>query len=145
MNRFPIPVRWVIWGMLTLSIGGYIIVSLTMAERDQPGAKMIGLKPIFYGIGFLFFLLSQAVQYLVNHLRTPEGASRVPPWIDSAFILSLAFAELPAILALALGLSGATLTETLPLFVIAALGMAMNSPGSFYRVELRQSSDGASS
>lgn len=138
MDRLPILVRWVIWGALTLSIAVYLVVLQTMEGSAKPDPDAAGLKSVFYIVGGLSLLLSQGLRYLVNHLSTPEGAPRIPAWIDQAFIASLAFAELPAILGLVLGLSGALFPVVLPLFVIAALGMAMNNPTAFYRADLRQ-------
>jgi hypothetical protein len=127
--------RWVLWGALASAIGIYLFVLQVAGSDSAEGGDPGSLKNIFYLIGILLFGGGQVVKYFVNHLRTPEGRPKVPPWIDQGFLVSLAITEAVAILGLVLGFMGAAPGEYLPLFVLSAVGMILLAPKFFFKIE----------
>ncbi|MDF1861340.1 MAG: hypothetical protein P1U87_14075 [Verrucomicrobiales bacterium] len=135
MPTFPPLMRWVLWGALASAIGIYLFVLQVAGSDSSSGGDTAGLKNIFYLIGILLFGGGQVIKYFANHLRTPEGKPKLPPWIDQAFLVSLAITEAVAILGLVLGFMGAAPKEYLPLFVLSAVGMILLAPRFFFRIE----------
>ncbi|MEM6915296.1 MAG: hypothetical protein AAF491_01925 [Verrucomicrobiota bacterium] len=139
MEKFTKTIRWIIWGALFQAILMYAVLVPIMGPDDPAEEIEKGnLVNIFGGVGLALFAIGQGIGYFVNHLRTPEGRPKVFEHIDVAFILALAFSEIPAILGLAIGLMGGSLPQYALLYLLSLVGMILLRPPAFYRVADKQ-------
>jgi F0F1-type ATP synthase membrane subunit c/vacuolar-type H+-ATPase subunit K len=138
----PVLTRWIFWFALFSSIGVYFFIlqgsDLLENPSPDPGGPDPGggnLQKAFLLIGLVLMALSLGVKHFVTHLVTADGKRRVPEWIFPAYIAALALGETPAILGLVLGFQGEELKGYLPLFVMAAITLALNAPPLFFPKE----------
>ena len=140
--NFPAQFRWILWGALCSAIVLYfVILQMNVVETEKQDTDF--LKNLFYLLGLILFGAGQAIKYVANHTRTGKGEAKVPGWIDTGFIASLALTEAVAIFGLVLGFMGASPGEIAPLFVVSAIGMVLLTPVAFYKVETLAVSDRA--
>lgn len=134
-KRFSPAVRWIIWAALLNSVVVYLLLLQfgNIAPGEQPDDS--GLRLVLYVIGFGMAMASMGIKQVVTGLRTPQGQRKTPEWIDTAFIICLAFAEVSGIFGFVLGMLGYPMNDSLPLFVTSFAAFFFAAPAFFYTAE----------